>query len=113
MTESAEALFERIENFLSESKKLLEEGTYVDAAGLDEQVRQLCETVLSLSQQQRIAHADRMQDLLKSLSGLGESMMRQRDAMAEQLRGTHQQKKAHHAYKIVDASDNYGNRDEE
>lgn len=100
-----EALFSTIESFVSESQRLLEEGTLVDATGLDDHVRSLCEAVMALSQEQRLIHAERMQELLLQLNQLGAAMVAQRDALAEELRGLQQKKKAHQAYKSADAVD--------
>ena len=113
MTDQTEALFTRIEQFIKQSRAMLAEGGDVDATGLDEQVQHLCRTVLQLSQQERVAHADRMQELLQGLHDLGEDMVTQRDALKSELQQLNQQKKAQKAYKVVDASDRYGKRDEQ
>ncbi|NBO19825.1 MAG: flagellar protein FliT [Proteobacteria bacterium] len=105
-----EALFARIETFVAESRTMLEQGTLLDASGLDEQVRDLCRAVLQLSQPQRVAHAERMQQLLGQLSALAEDMMAQRDMLAGEIQQLQHQKKAHKAYKVVDASDAYGKK---
>lgn len=107
-----EELFSGIEAFISESRRIMDEGNLVDTTGLDEQVKTLCEAVLQLSQAERVAHADRMQALLQQLNTLGQEMIAQRDELAAELRGLQSHKKANRAYKIVDASDAYGRRDD-
>lgn len=112
MTDHTQELFARIEQFVSESRAMLAQGTLVDAQGLDEQVYSLCRAVLQLSQQERVAHAERMQELLHGLQALGEDMVAQRDALAGEISQLQAQKKAHKAYKVADASDRYGKREE-
>jgi hypothetical protein len=108
-----EMLFREIETFITDSSALLDAGDYLELSGLDSQVRTLCEAVLQLSQEERIAYADRLQQLLADLKILGDRMVHQRDQLAEEIRGLSQHKKASKAYKIVDASDDYGSRDDD
>lgn len=110
---SAEQLFDEIERFIEESHAILESGAMMELAGLDDQVRSLCDAVLQLSQGERVTYADRLQKLLGDLKSLGDAMVVQRDQLADELRNVSQQKKAHKAYRVVDASDDYGNRDDE
>ncbi len=108
---STEALFDEIEQFISDSRTLLDAGAMMEMQGLEDQVRSLCETVLSLSQQERLAASVRMQKLLNELKTLGEDMVATRDQLADQIRSLSSQKKAAKAYKVADASDAYGKRD--
>jgi len=110
---AAEKLFDDIAQFIAESRDILESGAIMELNGLDEQVRSLCDAVLQLSQNERITYADRLQQLLGDLKALGDAMVTQRDELAEEMRGVPQHKKAHKAYRIVDASDDYGNRDDD
>lgn len=110
---ATDSLFREIEHFISESRKLLQSGDYLEMSGLDDQVRSLCETVLLLSQEERIAYADRLQKLLADLKALGDAMVVQRDQLADEIRSVSHHKKASKAYKIVDASDDYGSRDDD
>ncbi|MBY0408045.1 MAG: hypothetical protein K2Q01_10160 [Rickettsiales bacterium] len=108
---TAEKLFQEIEQFISESRQILEEGALMEMQGLDLQVRMLCETVLLLSQAERIAYADRMQSLLGQLKELGEAMTASRDNLSEEIRQLNHQKKAAQAYKTADSRDGFGKRD--
>ncbi len=112
MTRKApEDLFNEIEQFIVESKAMLASGAMLEMYGLDDQVRSLCETVLQLSQEDRLACSERMQVLLAELKTLGEAMVANRDQLAEEIRGLSQQKKAVHAYKVADSRDDFGKRD--
>lgn len=108
-----ELLFKQIEQFIAESRHLLDEGALVELEGLDNQVRHMCQTVLELTPQERAAHADRMQQLLWSLNDLGEAMSHYRDAMAEEIRHLTQHKRANVAYRTSENIDNYHKKDEE
>jgi hypothetical protein len=99
---SPAALFDEIEQFVADSRAILDSGAIIEMAGLDDQVRSLCETVLQLSQEDRIG----------DLTQLGEAMVAQRDQLAEEIRNLSTQKKAAHAYKIADSRDGFGQRDD-
>lgn len=107
-------LFNEIEAFIAKSHEFLKEGKVMNASELEDQVKRLCESVLSLSPEERVEHTDRMDKLLVDLTTLSQQMNAHRDQMAEQLGGLEQNKKAHHAYKKADAIDQYGqnNKDE-
>lgn len=113
IAKSTQILFDDIERFITESRALLKAGEMLEMQGLDEQVRTLCQTVLQLSQEERVAAADRMQHVLAELKALGESMTETRDNLAEEIRGLSTQKKAATAYKIADSRDDFGKRKEE
>jgi hypothetical protein len=108
----ADMLFKDIAQFVKESRALLEAGAIMELGGLDQRVNMLCEQVLSLSQEERLLHADRLQTLLKELSELGEALVAQRDKLGGEAVQLAQQKKANTAYRTAEASDNF-DRDEE
>ena len=99
-----EELFAAIAQFIAESRVLLESDALIELAGLDVQVQTLCEAVLELSQDERVAYADRLQELLAGLHDLGEEMVARREGLAEEMRGVSKHKKANSAYRTVDAS---------
>lgn len=113
MSAPAEKLFDDIAQFISDSRSLLEQGALMELAGLDDQVRTLCEMVLDLSQDDRLRYADRLQYLLGELKALGETMAAQKEQIAKELSNISSHKKATVAYKVVDASDDFGNRDDD
>ena len=113
IAKSTEILFSEISQFIAESRSLLDSGALMEMHGLDEQVRVLCEAVLQLSQEERVAASVPMQKLLTDLKKLGEDMVISRDKLADEVRQLSSQKKAAHAYKIVDASDSFGKRDDD
>jgi len=110
---SAETLFNEVAQFIDESRALLEANKMLELSGLDDNVQTMCDAILRLSQAERMEYADRLQQLLGDLKALGDSMVEKRELLAGEIRdlGTH--KKASTAYRIVEASDGYKNKDEE
>ncbi|MDE3060120.1 MAG: hypothetical protein KGJ06_03840 [Pseudomonadota bacterium] len=106
----AEALLEDIEQFIGESRALLQQGAMMELAGLDVQVESLCEAALRLSGEDRKRYADRLQSLLEELTKLGEEMAASRDAVSAELRDINRHRKAHTAYRMADAK---GKKDSE
>lgn len=108
---TAQDLFKNIELFVADSRALLGQGATVELAGLDEQVQNLCNQVLKLSQDDRLEYADLLQKLLGELTLLGEDMLKQKDAVANEIRYLSSHKKASVAYKVADATE--GKKDDE
>jgi len=100
-----EKLFKDIEQFVGDSRKLLQQGAMMELSGLENRVMLLCEEVLLLSQDERLQYSTRLQQLMTDLTALGEEITAQRDTVAEELRQLPNQKKAHAAYKITEAGD--------
>jgi hypothetical protein len=80
---STEKLFNDIASFIDQSRSLLQQGALAELAGLDEQVRILCDAVLQLSQDERVRYADKLQELLGGLKSLGDEMVASRDKLAQ------------------------------
>lgn len=110
---TTETLFDDIASFVKESQMLLEQGAFVELAGLDEQVKILCDAVLHLTQEDRIRHAGRLQELLGELKALGEALVTQRDRVGDEIQGLSQHKKASVAYRIADSRDGFGPKEED
>lgn len=108
---SAQTLFDEVDRFIADSRTLLQAGAIVQLSGLDERVAQLCEAVLTLTQDDRIQHAQRLQQLLWNLNDLGETMAQYRDAMAEEIKHLGQHQKANLAYRTIESID--AKKDEE
>ncbi len=111
MTTETEKLFSDIHKFVSVGRTLMREGKIMELNGLDDQVKILCETVLQLTQEERIIYADWLQELLGDLKTLGDELVVQRDLVADEIRGMPSHQKANVAYRKVDASDGYHERD--
>jgi hypothetical protein len=109
-SQKAEVLFADIAQFVSDSQSLLEQGAILELAGLDENVRMLCEQVLELSQDERIQYADHLQTLMADLQKLGEMLVAHRDSMGDDIRGLPQHRKASTAYRTADATDDFGKK---
>jgi hypothetical protein len=104
---STEKLFNDIASFIDQSRTLLHQGALTELAGLDEQVRILCDAVLQLSQDERVRYADKLQELLGGLKALGDEMVVSREKLANEIRGVSHLKKANTAYRTAEAIDNY------
>lgn len=100
-----EKLFNDIAQFVSESRALLKEGVMMDMKGLDKRVMALCEQALMMPPEVREQYADKLQGLLNDLTILSKDLEARRDALAGEIRGVAEHKKAHTAYSIVEASD--------
>lgn len=112
-TQPPEALFNKITGFVTESRDLLKSGSMMDLQGLEARIQDLCQLVLGLSQDDRIKYADKLQVLLGDIGKLGEEMSSLRDVMAQEIRSISKHKKANVAYKVTDASDGFGKRDDD
>ena len=110
---TTEQLFDQVESFINESSELLEADKLIELGGLDHQVMSLCETILHLSQEERLKYNQRLQQLLGDLQKLGENLVKRRDIVAEEIRGLGQHKKATTAYRVTESIDSYNPNKEE
>ena len=101
---TTEVLFSDISKFISDSRDLLKRGAIMELSGLDDNVKNLCEEVMRLSQDDRLQHADHLQKLFSELKSLGEELASQRDSLADDIRGASDHKKASAAYRSAPAS---------
>ncbi len=108
---TTEALFNDISKFISDSRELLKRGAVMELSGLDDNVKELCEEVMRLSQDDRLQHADRLQELFAELKLLGEELSSQRDSLADDIRGASDHKKATAAYRSAPAGDGRGSKE--
>lgn len=106
-----EVLFNKVSQFVTESRELVKSGAMMEIQGLEDRIESLCQMVLGLSQEDRLRYADKLQHLLTDIGKLGEEMMVLRDAIGNEIRSLNTMKKASVAYRVVDASDDYGKKD--
>ena len=109
---TTEELFTEISDFIEKNHTLLRSGAFIELAGFDNYVRELCESLVMLSQEERVQHAQRLQQLLYSLSELEETMMQYRDALSHEIRGLNEHQKANVAYRTVESIDKFKREDE-
>ena len=105
MTMETDKLFDEIAIFVREGRALLKDGVMMDMAGLDKRVMVLCDQALMLPQEVRAQYSGKLQELLDELTQLGKDLEKKRDALARDIRGVSQHKKAHAAYTTAEASD--------
>ena len=97
-----EVLFDCVAKFVSDGNAALEAGGVPHLEDLDGHVKSLCETVLRLSQDQRLKYADRLQQLLLDLKALGDAMVARQELLADEVRYVSAHKKASVAYTTMD-----------
>lgn len=103
-----EKLFAAINEFVGESRALLDSGKLMELKGLDERVKTLCAAVLELTQEERTRYADKLQTLLNDLTVLGTEMAAQRDQVGKEISHLSDHKKASVAYRTTEAIDKSG-----
>jgi hypothetical protein len=108
-----EEMLSKIEQFVTESREMVKNGALLEVAGLENRIDEFCTLLLSLSQEERVAYANKLQVLLADIGKLGEEMTVLRDSMSDEIRSLTSVKKASVAYRIVDASDGYGKRNDD
>lgn len=94
-----EALLKRVQDFIGESRRLFEQGAFVELAGMETDIRALCNQVLALSGAERDRYADRLQSLIGELAALGDSMEAARDKITGELGSANRHQKAAVAYR--------------
>ena len=105
-----EKILDEVAAFIAESRALIDKGAFLELDGLDEQVKQLCDMVMGLSKEQRMQCADKMEVLVQELNALAAELTVQREAVASEIRGLGEHRKAHVAYSAADATDAFGKK---
>lgn len=113
MSREPEKLLEELSVFIAESRKLVDKGAFVQLAGMDKQMRALCDEALKLSGEQRKQYASRLQKLFDEVKMLGDAMQSTRDAMFKEIQGLSGHRKANVAYQTTDSLDRRAKKTEE
>lgn len=113
MSEQPEKLFEDVEQFIAENRAILARGEFVELEGLDGEVKRLCESILQLSQDERVAHSEKLQSLLNELNALANELAAQRDKISGEIHALSQHRQAHVAYKKADSTDEFGSKNKD
>ena len=92
-----------IQKFMDDSKSVLASGNNIDLAGLDNQIKNLCAMVDSLSSSEREKYEQPLNELLSQLTILGNDLTVQKEALEHEMRYLSSHKKANVAYKTADA----------
>ena len=109
---STDALFNDIQAFINESKRLLSQGSILQLEGhLDSRVQQLCDQVLALSETERKQYASKLELLMKELQQLGDALTEERDGVSSTMKNISSHRKANVAYRTADATDGFGKKD--
>ncbi len=107
---ATEKIFQDVERFISDSRKLLKEGAVMELSGLDKEVQRLCDAAMALSEKERATYAGKLQKLLGDLTGLGQELTEYKDSMADEIRKLSTHRQASVAYRKTDASDDFGKK---
>lgn len=105
MSREPQKLLEEIAVFIMESRKLLENGEIIQLAGMDRQIRALCDEVMSLNSEQRRQYAEPMKKLFDEVKQLGDTMESTRADLLKEIRGVSNHQKANVAYQTSDSLD--------
>ena len=94
-----EALLNGLNDYIAQAKEILERGDYLELEGLDDQVKALCDSVMSLQVEESLSFADELDATMKELDGLQALFMESRDQLADDMQGVGKHKQAAMAYK--------------
>jgi Na+/phosphate symporter len=98
-TTDIETLFSAISEYIANSNALLEKGALLELKGLDDSVQLMCDTLVAMSQDQRVQYADKLQQLQEDLNKLGQTIVTMRDKLGSEILGTGEHKRASVAYR--------------
>lgn len=97
--EDVEALLKGLSDYISQAKGILEKGDFLELEGLDDQVKTLCDSVLSLKVEESLSFADELDGTMKELDELQKMFVESRDKLAGDMQDLGKHKKASVAYK--------------
>ncbi len=94
----------QIRHFVTQCRKLLEEGGEPELAGMDDQVKELCKLIKTLDSKDAQQLRPRMESLVEELDELAYALTKQKDLVMAQLEELNKQQKANTAYQRVGAT---------
>ena len=101
---SAQELYEKLQEFMQNCGKLLDENIEPDLTGMDEQVADLTDTIADLKFDQLQQIQPSLQQLMDQLLDLENKLKAQRNKVRESIQSAGQQKQAHNAYQRTQSS---------
>lgn len=104
-TAQAEKLLADISQYIDESHAILETGNFVELAGLDANVKSLCDAMPGLSDKDRERFTPQLEVLGAQLEKLAALLYEQRDKVAEEMQQASGSRKASIAYQTANAID--------
>lgn len=111
--EFAMQLFSDISDYIASSMALLEKGEVENLSGLDQKIQHLCETIVHLSESDRLLYAEKLEQLNIDLLHLSDAMHRHKATITAEINKTSNVRKASIAYKTADARDDFGKKNEQ
>lgn len=96
-------LLGQIRHFVSECRKLLEEGGEPEITGMDEQVKFLCDQIKKMPAEESDQLRPKLDSLVVELDELSLALQKQRQIVLEQLEELNRQQKANAAYQKAGA----------
>lgn len=103
ITENPSLLLGQIRHFVSECRKLLEEGGDPELTGMDDQVRFLCAQIKKMEPEESDQIRPKLDSLVEELDDLAQALQKQRQLVLEQLEELNRQQKASAAYQKASA----------
>lgn len=98
VTQTPESLFSTINGFIIEQRQVLADGKDVDLTQLEELTNQLCTTMMKLTEENGQRYEDQITVLMDDLCDFSAELVKQRDAIKEDIAELNTQKKAQNAY---------------
>jgi hypothetical protein len=95
-------LLDQIDDYIRESRQLLERGEVLQLSGLDQKIAFLCEETLKLSDTQRKQYAARFDTMLRELTELGHMLKQRREAVLGEIKASNAHRKAASAYRTAE-----------
>lgn len=97
--EDVQALLASLNEYIADAKDIVERGEYMELAGLDERVKTLCDSVMSLKVEESMSFADELDATMKELDSLQKMFVQSRDKLASDMQDVGKHKQAAVAYK--------------
>lgn len=102
--EDPQFLIGKIRQFMRRCEEALDVNQQPDLTGLDEQVRELTESMNHLPVQELKTMKPKLDELMQELNVLGKKLSEQRDAIRNHMQGLNHQQHANSAYAKAQAS---------
>lgn len=113
MPRHPDQLFEDIAQFIDKSHQALDEGALMELAGMDDEVKALCEEITKISVDQRAQYESKLRKLFDDLQVLGDRMVAMRAEIVKDIQDIPARQKAHIAYRAAKVAGRPEKKDEE
>ena len=95
---NADELFDGVRDYIKDARDIMERGEFVELAGLDSRVAELCDAIVAMPQDQAANYVAELEVLMAELNVLKDRFEEGRASLAEEINGVQQHKQASSAY---------------